>query len=62
MEISKDEIVEHLKQADQPAQAEQAAAELPDDIDVEDSSVQEKFGVDPKELLGQIGSGMGDQA
>jgi len=62
LKISRTDIVEHLKQAGQPAEADRAAAELPDQIDVEDSSIQERFGVDPKELLGQIGSGIGDQA
>ena len=62
MQISKDEVVEHLKQAGRDADADQAAAELPDQIDVEDQSVLDRFGVDPKTLISEIGSGLGDQA
>jgi hypothetical protein len=58
MEIPKDKIVELIRDRVGGEQAEQAAAELPDQVDPEQhSDLLAKFGIDPQELLS---SGLGD--
>jgi hypothetical protein len=61
MNISKDQIVEFLKDKGQPGQADQAASELPDQVDSDsDSGLLAKFGIKPEELLTKLGGGLGN--
>jgi hypothetical protein len=60
VEIPKDKILELIKQKAGGGQAEQAEKELPDTVDTDrDAGLLGKFGVDPKELLGGLGGGLG---
>jgi hypothetical protein len=62
MEIPKDKIIELLRERGQNDQADQAANELPDQVDHEkDAGLLSKFGVDPKDLLGKLPGGMGEK-
>jgi len=57
--ISKDQIVQFLKDKGQSQQADQAAGELPDQVDPEQhADLLSKFGIDPKELLGKFGGSL----
>lgn len=59
MEIPKDKVLEMLHEQGKGDQAEQAKQELPDKVDPEKhSAMLEKFGLDPKDLLGKIGGGI----
>lgn len=61
MNISKDQILQFLRDKGQSGQADQAAAELPDQVDTDQhAGLLAKFGIDPKELLGKLG-GLGDK-
>jgi hypothetical protein len=41
-------------------QASQAETELPDQVDTEqDAGMLEKYGIDPKDLMGKLGGGLG---
>ena len=58
MNISKDQILQLLKDKGQHDQADQAAAELPDQVDTDQhAGLLSKFGIDPKELLSKLGGG-----
>ena len=58
MNISKDQILQFLKDKGQPQQADQAAAQLPDQVDTEQhADLLSKLGIDPKELLSKFGGG-----
>ena len=60
MNISKDEVLQLLKDKGQPDQADQAAKELPDQVDTDQhAGLLGKFGIDPKELLSKLGGGGG---
>jgi hypothetical protein len=59
MDIPKDKIIELIKQHGNADQAGQAEQELPDQVDPErDSGLLEKFGLQPKDLLGKLGGGL----
>jgi hypothetical protein len=59
MEIPKDKIIEMIKQHGNADQAGQAEQELPDQVDPErDSGLLQKFGLEPKDLLGKLGGGL----
>ncbi len=61
MNIGKDQILQFLKDRGQPDQADQAAAELPDQVDTDQhAGLLAKFGIDPKELLSKLGGGLGN--
>ena len=61
MNISKDQILQFLKDKGQTQQADQAAKELPDQVDTDQhADLLGKFGIDPKELLGKFGSSLGN--
>ena len=61
MNISKDQILQFLKDKGQSQQAEQAAGELPDQVDTDQhADLLSKFGISPTELLGKLGGGLGD--
>lgn len=56
MNISKDQVLQFLKDKGQPGQADQAAGELPDQVDTDQhAGLLSKFGIDPKELLSKFG-------
>ena len=58
MEMDKDQIVQLLRSKGQDAKADQARNELPDKVDPEQNSdLLSKFGIDPQELLGNLGGG-----
>lgn len=60
MEIPKDKILELIKSRGDSQQADQAGAELPDQVDPEQhQDLLSKFGVNPQDLLGGIGSKFG---
>jgi hypothetical protein len=59
MEIPKDKILELLRSRGDGDKADQAANELPDQVDTEKhADLLSKFGIDPKELLGKLGGGL----
>lgn len=61
MEIPKDKILALLKERGESEKADQADQELPDQVDPErDSGLLEKLGIDPKDLLGNLG-GLGEK-
>ena len=56
MEIPKDKILQLLRERGEHDKADQAEQELPDRVDHEEhASLLEKYGIDPKELMGKIG-------
>lgn len=58
MNISKDQILQFLKDKGQTQQADQASAELPDQVDTDQhAGLLAKFGLDPQELIGKLGGG-----
>jgi len=60
MNISKDQIIQFLNDRGQSGQADEAASELPDQVDTDnDSGLLAKFGIKPEELLGNLGGALG---
>lgn len=60
MNIDKSQILDLLKSMGKHDQAKQADGELPDKIDTDkDANLLEKFGIDPRDLLGKLGGGLG---
>ncbi|CAN5731199.1 MAG: hypothetical protein M3424_04460 [Actinomycetota bacterium] len=60
MQIDKTQIIEMLKSRGDDDQASQAESELPDQVDTEqDAGMLEKYGIDPKDLMGKLGGGLG---
>jgi hypothetical protein len=60
VQISKDQVLQLLKANGQHDQADQAQKELPDQVDThEHADLLSKFDLDPKELLGKLGGGLG---
>ena len=61
MQIPKDKILEMIKSRGDHDQAGQAQSELPEQVDTDkDKGLLDKFGVDPKQLMGGMG-GIGDK-
>jgi hypothetical protein len=59
MQISKEQIIQVLRSNNDQAKAEQAANELPDQVDTDrDSDLLSKLGIDPKQFLGDLGGGL----
>lgn len=59
--ISKDQILQFLRDRGQGDKADQASSELPDQVDTDQhSDLLSKFGIDPQQLLGQLGSKLGN--
>ncbi|MHA7210321.1 hypothetical protein [Arthrobacter sp. MDT1-65] len=55
MQIDTSQIIDLLKSQGRPDQADQARSELPDRVDPEQhSDLLAKFGINPKDLLGNI--------
>jgi hypothetical protein len=60
MEIPKEQILGMLRDRGQDDKASQAEQELPDKVDPEQhGDLLSRFGLDPKELLGGLGGGLG---
>ena len=60
MEITKDKILQMIKSRRGRDEADQAQAELPEQVDPEkDKGLLAKFGVDPKDLIGGIRGKLG---
>jgi hypothetical protein len=56
MQISKDQIIDFLRQQGQQDKAEQAQQELPDQVDTDQhADLLSRFNIGPKELLGKLG-------
>ncbi len=61
MQIDKNTVMEMLRSRGDQQKADQAQQELPEQIDTDrDAGLLEKFGIDPKDLLGKLG-GLGGQ-
>jgi hypothetical protein len=59
MQISKEQIIQVLRSTDEQDKAEQAANELPEQVDTDrDSALLSKLGIDPKQFLGDLGGGL----
>ncbi len=60
MKIDKKQVVDMIKNRGDDKQAKQAQTELPEQIDPEkDAGMLEKFGVNPKDLMGKLPGGLG---
>ncbi len=60
MQIDKSQIIDMLKSKGQDDRATQAQSELPDKVDTDkDSGMLSKLGIDPKDLMGKLPSGLG---
>jgi hypothetical protein len=60
MEIPKDAILELLNGRGDDAEAQQAHAELPDNVDTDrDRGLLAKFGINPADLIGGLGAKFG---
>ncbi|MDX6326938.1 MAG: hypothetical protein QOK15_3292 [Nocardioidaceae bacterium] len=62
MQIDKDQIISFLRERGEAAKADQAQQELPGQVDTDtDSGLLAKFGIDPSDLLGGLGGGLGSK-
>ena len=60
MQIDKQQIIEMLKNRGDHDKATQAQSDLPDQVDTDqDSGLLSKFGINPADLLGGAGGGLG---
>jgi hypothetical protein len=60
MQIPKEQILELLRSRGDEAKASQAEGELPDQVDTEQhAGLLQKLGIDPGDLVGQLGGGLG---
>ncbi|MET3767415.1 hypothetical protein ABIB15_000077 [Marisediminicola sp. UYEF4] len=60
MLFDKEQIIDFLKSLGKNDEAARADSELPDKVDTDkDRGLLEKFGVDPKEVLGRLGRSFG---
>jgi hypothetical protein len=58
MQIPKEQILEFLRSRGDQDKASQADGELPDQVDTDrDAGLLQKFGIDPGELVSQLGGG-----
>ena len=58
MQIPKEQILEFLRSRGDQDKANQAEGELPDQVDTDqDAGLLEKLGINPSDLLGQLGGG-----
>jgi hypothetical protein len=59
MQIPKDKILELIRERAGGQKADQAAGELPDQVDPEQhAGLLQKFGLDPQDLIGKLGGGV----
>ena len=60
MQIDKSQLLDLIKSKAGDGKAQQADAELPDKVDTDQhAGLLSKYGIDPKELLGKFGGGLG---
>lgn len=60
MNIDKSQIIDLLRSRGDDSKADQAERELPGTVDTEkDQGLLEKLGINPQELLGGLGGGLG---
>lgn len=60
MNIDKQQIIDLLKNQGDHDKAQQADQELPDQVDTDrDSGLLSKLGINPQDLLGKLGGGLG---
>ncbi len=60
MQIPKDKVLEMIRSRGDQGQADQAQAELPDQVDTDqDQGLLEKFGINPTDLVGGLGDKFG---
>ena len=60
MQIDKQQILDFLKKRGDQQQADQAQAELPEQVDTDEhADLLAKFGVNPQDLLGGLGDKLG---
>ncbi len=60
MQFSKQEVVSMIESRSGSDQAQQAAEQLPDQVDHEDhADLLNQFGINPQELVSQLGGGGG---
>jgi hypothetical protein len=60
MEIDKSQILDYLKGQGKNDEASKADSELPDKVDTDKhADLLSRFGIDPKDLLGKLGGGLG---
>ena len=58
MQIPKEQILEFLRSRGENEKAGQAEGELPDQVDTDrDAGLLQKFGIDPGDLISQLGGG-----
>ena len=58
MQIPKEQILEFLRSRGEQDKASQADGELPDQVDTDkDAGLLQKFGIDPGDLVSQLGGG-----
>jgi hypothetical protein len=63
MQIDKAQILEMLRSRGDSQQVADADRELPDRVDTDEhAGLLQKFGLDPQELLGKLGGGLGGLA
>ena len=62
MQIDKDQIIAFLRERGNDAKADQAQQELPGQVDTDkDAGLLFKLGIDPSDLLGGMGGGLGSK-
>jgi hypothetical protein len=60
MEFDKETILDMLRGQGETEKADRAQAELPDKVDTDrDAGLLQRLGIDPQELLGKLGGGLG---
>lgn len=60
MQIDKDQIIGFLRERGENAKADQAASQLPDQVDTDQhSGLLQQLGINPADLLGGLGGGLG---
>jgi hypothetical protein len=60
VQIDKDQIISLLRERGDDAKADQAQQELPGQVDTDqDAGLLSKLGIDPSDLLGGLGGGLG---
>ena len=60
MQIPKEQILELLRSRGEQDKAGQAESELPEQVDTDQhAGLLEKFGLNPQDLIGQLGGGGG---
>jgi hypothetical protein len=60
MELDKDTILNFLRQQGETEKADRAQSELPQKVDTDrDAGLLERLGIDPQDLLGKLGGGLG---